>query len=86
MRKVYIGLTEKTFNESYNRRKSSLNNETYLNSTTLSTYIHWEPKIKRHRPLYSIVSQVKAYNEIQKLANYVSMKNWKFCCIETKEN
>ena len=66
-RKVYIGLTERTFKERYNEHKSSFNNETYKNSTTLSTYI-WNLKSKGIVPStqWSIVSQVKAYNNISK--------------------
>ena len=66
-KKVYLGLTERTFKERYNEHKSSINNERYKNSTTLSTYI-WDMKSKGVIPTlkWSIVSQTKAYNNNSK--------------------
>ena len=60
-KKVYYGLTERTFKERYNEHKSSFNNERYKNSNTLSTHI-WDVKSKDVIPTlkWSIVFQTKA--------------------------
>ena len=62
-KKVYIGLTEKSFKTRFNSHKQSLNNKKYMNSTSLSSYV-WDLKENRSiTPLlkWSIIEQVKSY-------------------------
>jgi hypothetical protein len=62
-KKVYIGLTEKTFKTRYNSHKQSLNNMKYKNSTSLSSYV-WNLKEKNNITpslKWSIIKQVRSY-------------------------
>ena len=62
-KKVYIGLTEKTFKTRYNSHKQSLNNKKYMKSTALSSYF-WDLETKENiTPSFkwSIIKQVRSY-------------------------
>lgn len=62
-KKVYIGLTEKSFKTRFNGHKQSLSNKKYKNSTSLSSYV-WDLKEKSNvTPTlkWSTIKQVQSY-------------------------
>ena len=62
-KKVYIGLTEKTFKTRFNSHKQSLNNKKYMNSTSLSSYV-WDLKEKHSITpslKWSIIKHAKSF-------------------------